>query len=215
MEEETWSESAGAPQGASASPLLANVYLHYVLDLWAVWWRSHHARGEVIIVRFADDFIVGFQYEQDARRFLVELRPRLAKFGLELHPDKTRLIEFGRFAARDRAARGRGRPETFDFLGFTHICGTDRNGRFQLKRVTIAKRLRAKLAEIKAQLRRRMHESIPEQGRWLASVLRGHTAYYAVPGNIDAVQAFRDQVTWPGSGRCGAAARSTGSPGRG
>ncbi len=196
VEEETWSESAGAPQGASASPLLANVYLHYVLDLWAVWWRSHHARGEVIIVRFADDFIVGFQYEQDARRFLVELRPRLAKFGLELHPDKTRLIEFGRFAARDRAARGRGRPETFDFLGFTHICGTDRNGRFQLKRVTIAKRLRAKLAEIKVQLRRRMHESIPEQGRWLASVLRGHTAYYAVPGNIDAVQAFRDQVTW-------------------
>ena len=195
VEEEVWSEGAGAPQGASASPLLANVYLHYVLDLWVVWWRRR-ARGEAIIVRFADDFIVGFQYEQDARRFLDELRPRLARFGLELHPDKTRLIEFGRFAARDRAARGRGRPETFDFLGFTHICGKSRDGRFALKRITIAKRLRAKLAEVKAQLKRRMHDSIPQQGRWLASVLRGHTAYYAVPGNIAAVQAFRDQVTW-------------------
>jgi RNA-directed DNA polymerase len=196
VEEEVWSEGAGAPQGASVSPLLANVYLHYVLDLFVVWWRRRHARGEVIIVRFADDFIVGFQYEQDARRFLDELRPRLAKFGLELHPDKTRLIEFGRFAARDRAAKGRGRPETFDFLGFTHICGTTRGGRFALKRITIAKRLRAKLAEVKVQLKRRMHKSVPEQGRWLASVVRGHTAYYAVPGNIDAVQAFRDQVTW-------------------
>ncbi len=196
VEEEVWSEGAGAPQGASASPLLANVYLHYVLDLWTEWWRRHNARGEVIIVRFADDFIVGFQYEQDARRFLDELRPRLAKFGLELHPDKTRLIGFGRFAARDRAARGAGGPDTFDFLGFTHICGTSRDGRFALKRITIAKRLRAKLAEVKVQLKRRMHESIPEQGRWLASVLRGHTAYYAVPGNIAAVQAFRDQVTW-------------------
>ncbi len=176
--------------------MLANVYLHYVLDLWAEWWRRHNARGEVIIVRFADDFIVGFQYEQDARRFLAELRPRLAGFGLELHPDKTRLTGFGRFAVRDRAAKGRGRPETFDFPGFTHACGVDRSGRFALKRITIARRLRAKLAEVKVQLKRRMHDSIPEQGRWLASVLRGHTAYYAVPGNIAAVQAFRDQVTW-------------------
>jgi hypothetical protein len=175
--------------------LLANVYLHYVLDLFVEWWRRHHARGEVIIVRFADDFIAGFQYEQDARRFLADLRVRLAKFGLELHPDKTRLIEFGRFAAANRAARGQGKPETFDFLGFTHICGKTRGGWFQLKRITIAKRMRAKLAEVKDQLRRRMHHSIPEQGRWLASVVRGHMAYYAVPGNVQAVAAFRSQVT--------------------
>jgi RNA-directed DNA polymerase len=171
------------------------VYLHHVLDLFVVWWRRHHARGDVIIVRFADDFIVGFQHEQDARRFLAVLRSRLAKFGLELHPDKTRLIEFGRFAAEDRAARGQGKPETFDFLGFTHICGTTRSGRFQLKRITIARRARAKLAEVKAQLRRRMHKSVPEQGRWLASVVRGHMAYYAVPDNSQAVAAFRQQVT--------------------
>jgi group II intron reverse transcriptase/maturase len=195
VEEGVWSEGAGAPQGASASPLLANVYLHYVLDLFVVWWRRHHARGEVIIVRFADDFIVGFEYEQDARRFLAGLRPRLAKFGLELHPDKTRLIEFGRFAAQNRAARGLGKPETFDFLGFTHICGRSRSGRFQLKRITIARRMRAKLAEVKAQLRRRMHDSVPEQGRWLAAVVRGHMQYYAVPGNVHAVAAFRAQVT--------------------
>jgi group II intron reverse transcriptase/maturase len=195
VEEGTWSESAGAPQGAPASPLLANVYLHYVLDLWADWWRKRHARGDVIIVRFADDFIVGFQHEQDARRFLAALRPRLAKFGLELHPDKTRLIEFGRFAAANRAARGEPKPETFDFLGFTHICGKSRTGRFQLKRITIARRMRAKLAEVKAELRRRMHDPVPEQGRWLASVVRGHMAYYAVPGNTHAVAAFRGQVT--------------------
>jgi len=195
VEEGVWSEGAGTPQGASASPLLANVYLHHVLDLFVVWWRRHHARGEVIIVRFADDFVVGFQYEQDARRFLADLRPRLAKFGLELHPDKTRLIEFGRFAAANRAARGLGKPETFDFLGFTHICGKSRSGRFQLKRITIARRMRAKLAEVKAQLKRRMHDSVPEQGRWLAAVVRGHMAYYSVPGNIHAVAAFRQQVT--------------------
>ncbi len=195
VEEGVWSEGAGAPQGASASPLLANVYLHHVLDLFVVWWRRHHARGEVIIVRFADDFIVGFQHEQDARRFLAVLRPRLAKFGLELHPDKTRLIEFGRFAAQNRAARGLGKPETFDFLGFTHMCGRSRSGRFQLKRITIARRMRAKLAEVKAQLRRRMHDPVPEQGRWLAAVVRGHMQYYAVPGNVHAVAAFRAQVT--------------------
>jgi RNA-directed DNA polymerase len=196
IEDGQWTESTqGAPQGASASPLLANVYLHYVLDLWAGWWRKRHARGDVIIVRFADDFIVGFEYREDAERFLDGLRGRFAKFGLELHPDKTRLIEFGRRAARDRAARGEGKPETFDFLGFTHICAKSRNGRFWLKRITISKRMRAKLKAVKDQLRRRMHQPIPEQGRWLAAVVRGHIAYYAVPGNYQAVAAFCDQVT--------------------
>lgn len=195
MEEGVWSEGAGTPQGASASPLLANVYLHYVLDLWAEWWRRHRARGEVIIVRFADDFICGFQHQRDAQRFLADLRQRMAKFGLELHPDKTRLIEFGRFAATNRAARRLGKPETFSFLGFTHVCGRTRSGWFQVKRITIAKRMRAALREVKAQLRSRMHLPIPEQGRWLASVVRGHMAYYAVPGNVQAVAAFRDQVT--------------------
>jgi group II intron reverse transcriptase/maturase len=195
MEDGVWGEGAGTPQGASASPLLANVYLHYVLDLWAEWWRKHRARGDVIIVRFADDFACGFQHLGDARQFLRELRERFAKFGLELHPDKTRLIEFGRFAAANRAGRGLGKPETFGFLGFTHICGKTRSGRFQVRRVTIAKRVRAVLSRVKDQLRHRLHLPIPEQGRWLASVVRGHMAYYAVPGNIHAVQAFRDQVT--------------------
>jgi len=196
IEDGTWTASErGSPQGASASPLLANVYLHYVLDLWAGWWRKRHARGDVIIVRFADDFIVGFEYREDAELFLAGLRGRFAKFGLELHPDKTRLIEFGRHAARDRAARGEGKPETFDFLGFTHICAKSGNGRFWLKRITISKRMRAKLKAVNDQLRRRMHQSIPEQGRWLASVVRGHMAYYAVPGNYEAVAAFCDQVT--------------------
>jgi RNA-directed DNA polymerase len=184
----------GSPQGASISPLLANVYLHYVLDLWVDWWRRQHAHGEVIVVRFADDFIIGFEHEGDARRFQTELRQRLAKFGLGLHPDKTRLIEFGRYAARDRKRRGLGKPETLDFLGFTHICTTTR-GRFWIRRITIAKRLRAKLKTINQQLKRRRHEPIPNQGRWLASVLRGHMAYYAVPGNTDAVKAFRHQCT--------------------
>ena len=195
IEEGVWSEGAGTPQGASASPLLANVYLHYVLDLWVEWWRRHRARGDVIIVRFADDFICGFQHQRDARRFLADLRQRMARFGLELHPDKTRLIEFGRFAAENRAARGLGKPETFGFLGFTHVCGKTRGGWFQVKRVTIAKRLRAALRKVKDQLRSRMHLPIPEQGRWLASVMRGHMAYYAVPGNVQAVAAFRDEVT--------------------
>ena len=185
----------GSPQGASVSPLLANVYLHYVYDLWVDWWRRQHAHGEVITVRFADDFIVGFEYEEDARRFLAELRERLAKFGLELHPDKTRLIEFGRHAARRRQARGSGKPETFDFLGFTHICAESRSGRFWLKRITISKRMRAKLREVRDQLKRRRHQPIPVQGQWLRSVLQGHAAYYAVPGNTDAVSAFRYHVT--------------------
>jgi hypothetical protein len=175
--------------------LLANVYLHYVLDLWVDWWRRRQARGEVIVVRFADDFIVGFEHEDDARRFQDELRERLGKFGLALHPGKTRLIEFGRYAARDRKLRGLGKPETFDFLGFTHICAKTRSGRVWLKRITITKRLRAKLKALNEQLKRRRHEPIPDQGRWLASVLRGHMAYYAVPGNTDAVSAFRTQAT--------------------
>ena len=196
IEDGQWSACGeGSPQGASASPLLANVYLHYVFDQWADHWRRHQADGDVIIVRFADDFIVGFQHEEDARRFLDELRGRFARFGLELHPDKTRLIEFGRRAAIDRRRRGLGKPETFDFLGFTHICARARSGRFWVRRITIAKRMRAKLAEVKTQLRRRMHDPIPVQGRWLARVLQGHVAYYAVPGNSHAVSAFRYQVS--------------------
>jgi group II intron reverse transcriptase/maturase len=196
IEDGQWTQSEkGSPQGASASPLLANVYLHYVLDLWADWWRKRHAHGEVIIVRFADDFIVGFEHQQDAERFLDELRGRFAEFGLELHPGKTRLIEFGRLAAAKRARRGLGKPETFDFLGFTHICARSAKGRFWVKRITISKRMRAKLKQVKDQLTLRMHQPIPDQGRWLASVVRGHMAYYAVPGNIWAVEAFREQVT--------------------
>jgi RNA-directed DNA polymerase len=170
------------------------VYLHYVFDLWADWWRRRHARGDVIIVRFADDFIVGFEHREDAERFLEELRERFAKFGLELHPGKTRLIEFGRFAAGRRQARGLGKPETFDFLGFTHICVTSQAGRFWVRRITVSKRMRAKLAEVKAEARQRAQQPIPEQGRWLAAVVRGHMAYYAVPGNLKAVRAFRDQA---------------------
>jgi RNA-directed DNA polymerase len=196
IEDGTWSETPqGSPQGASVSPLLANIYLHYVLDLWADWWRRHVARGDVIIVRFADDFVMGFEDYQDACRFLHDLRERFAKFGLELHPGKTRLIEFGRFAAANRQKRGAGKPETFDFLGFTHICAKMRDGRFWVRRITVSKRVRAKLAEVKDQLRRRQHLPVPEQGRWLGSVVRGHCAYYAVPGNRKAVAAFRTQVT--------------------
>ena len=185
----------GTAQGASVSPLLSNVYLHYVFDLWADQWRRRHARGEVIVVRFADDFIVGFQHLGDAKQFLHDLRERFAKFGLGLHPDKTRLIRFGRFAASNRAERGLGKPETFDFLGFTHICGKGRSGSFWLRRITIARRLRAKLKQVKDQLERRRHLPVPEQGRWLASVVRGHLAYYAVPGNGRAANAFRIQVS--------------------
>jgi len=185
----------GSPQGASVSPLLANVYLHYVLDLWADWWRNRFACGGVVIVRWADDFIVGFEHRPDAERFLTELRARLAKFGLELHPDKTRLVEFGRHAARNRAARGAGKPETFAFLGFTHICAKSKRGWFWLKRITVSKRMRAKLREVNDQLKRRRHQPIPVQGQWLASVVRGHFAYYAVPGNTDAINGFRTQVT--------------------
>lgn len=196
VEDGKWTASeVGAPQGASASPLLANVYLHYVLDQWVRQWRRRRAHGDVIIVRFADDFVAGFEHRADAEQFLSDLRERFSKFGLALHPDKTRLIEFGRNAARIRAARGDGKPETFDFLGFTHICGKTKNGRFWLRRKTISKRMRAKLTEVKDQLRRRRHCPIPEQGAWLGSVVRGYLAYYAVPGNTDAVAAFRTQAT--------------------
>jgi RNA-directed DNA polymerase len=195
IEDGRWTASeVGAPQGASASPLLANIYLHYVLDRWVRQWRRRHAHGDVIIVRFADDFVAGFEHKSDAEQFLDDLRERFSKFALELHPDKTRLIEFGRNAARERKARGDGKPETFDFLGFTHYCGKNKSGGFWLRRKTISKRMRAKLAEVKDQIKRRRHLPIPEQGKWLGSVVRGHLAYYAVPGNTDAVQAFRDQV---------------------
>jgi group II intron reverse transcriptase/maturase len=196
IEDGQWTESEqGSPQGASVSPLLANIYLHYVLDWWVDWWRRHRADGEVIIVRWADDFIVGFEDEQDARQLLDELRERFAQFGLELHPDKTRLIEFGRNAGWKRAKRGLGKPETFDFLGFTHVCARSKKGRFWVRRVTIAKRMRAKLREIKIELRRRRYLPVPEQGAWMRSVLQGHAAYYAVPGNSDAVVAFRTEIT--------------------
>ena len=196
IEDGKWTASeVGAPQGASASPLLANIYLHYVLDRWVRQWRRQHAHGDVITVRFADDFVAGFEHKVDAEQFLADLRERFSKFGLELHPDKTRLIEFGRNTVRDRAARGDGKPETFDFLGFTHMCGKNKSGGFWLRRKTISKRMRAKLAEVKDQIKRRRHLPIPEQGKWLGSVVRGHLAYYAVPGNTDAVAAFRDEVT--------------------
>jgi group II intron reverse transcriptase/maturase len=193
-EDGQWSDSGeGTMQGGSLSPLLANVYLHYVLDLWAEWWRKAHARGNVIIVRFADDFITGFQYQDDAERFLGELRGRLAEFALELHPDKTRLVEFGPHAARNRKARGEGKPETFTFLGFRHIARMTR-GRFWVQRVTDKKKMTAKLKQVKAEIMRRRHLPVPEQGQWLASVVTGHSRYYAVPGNYDAADAFRRQV---------------------
>jgi RNA-directed DNA polymerase len=196
IEHGEWSETMeGTPQGASASPLLSNVYLHYVFDLWAHQWRRRNARGDVILVRFADDYVVGFQHRDDAERFLVELRDRLAKFSLELHAEKTRLIQFGRFAAQQRKQRDLGKPETFDFLGFTHICGKTKSGSFALRRITITKRRRAKLHKVKEELVHRRYLPIPEQGQWLASVVRGHCAYYAVPGNYEAVDAFCGEVT--------------------
>ncbi len=195
MEEVRWTASKkGSPQGATISPLLSNIYLHYALDQWAHQWRQRHARGEVILVRYADDVVVGFQYRGDAVRFGEALRHRLQKFSLELHPEKTRQLQFGRYAAERRAERGLGKPETFDFLGFTHICAKTRNGRFQLRRKTIGKRLRAKLEEVRADLKRRLHHSIPQQGRWLGQVMRGYFQYHAVPTNIRSLQTFRRQV---------------------
>ena len=195
-EDGQWSKTeVGTPQGAVISPLLANIYLHYVLDLWVQQWRQRHARGEVYIVRFADDFVMGFQYRSDAQRFEKELIQRLKSFGLELHEEKTRLIEFGRFAAANREERGDGKPETFDFLGFTHYCAKRRSdGSFTVRRKTIAKKQRAKLSEVRQELRRRSQQPIGWQGQWLRSVIRGHLNYYAVPGNADALNAFRTQI---------------------
>jgi group II intron reverse transcriptase/maturase len=195
LQDGKWTASEeGTPQGATVSPLAANVYLHYVLDLWVQQWRTRHAHGDVIIVRYADDFLVGFEHRADAEQFHRELRERLAKFSLELHAEKTRLVEFGRFAASNRNERDLGKPETFNFLGFTHVCGKTRSGRFMVRRQTMRKRMTAKLHEVKAELQRRLHDPVPEQGKWLGSVVRGHTAYYAVPGNSVAVRAFRTQV---------------------
>jgi hypothetical protein len=176
------------------SPLLANIYLHYVLDLWVQRWRKKQAHGEVIVVRFADDFIVGFEHRREAEQFLVELKQRFAQFGLELHPEKTRLVEFGRWAVRDRERRGEGKPETFNFLGFTHSCSKTRKGRFVVLRQTMRKRMQAKLQAVKLELRRRMHTAVPEQAEYLRAVVSGHLRYYGVPRNGPALGAFRQSI---------------------
>jgi hypothetical protein len=179
-----------------ASPLLANVFLHYAFDLWVQQWRTRSATGDMIIVRYADDFVIGFQHRREAERFLRELGERFEKFGLALHPEKTRLIEFGRFAAANRQRRGERKPETFAFLGFTHICGRKYRGAgFIVKRETTAKRLRAKLSEVKLELTRRRHEPIPRQGRWLRGVVQGYFNYHGVSGNMAALEAFRGEIT--------------------
>jgi len=185
----------GTGQGSVISPLLANIYLHYAFDLWANRWRQREATGEMIIVRYADDTVVGFEHETDAHRFLDMMRARLEEFALSLHPDKTRLIEFGRHAAAGREQRGQGKPETFNFLGFTFICGKDRRGSFQLKRKTRRDRMKAKLLEVKQELRRRMHRPIPDQGQWLKQVVGGFFNYHAVPTNSRTLSVFRHCVT--------------------
>jgi len=202
IEDGRWTASEeGSPQGATVSPLLANVYLHYVFDLWVQQWRSQHACGEVIAVRYADDVVLGFQHQSDAERFRKDLEWRLAKFGLALNAEKTRLIRFGRFAAQQQSERGLGKPETFDFLGFTHHCAKTKDRRFAVRRRTVKKRMAAKLKEVKTSLMARRHWPIEVQGRWLGSVVRGHLAYYSVPGNIHQVSAFRDEVIrlWRGA----------------
>jgi RNA-directed DNA polymerase len=196
LEDGAWTRSeVGTEQGGSISPLLANVYLHYVYDLWAQRWRTTAAQGEVITVRYLDDFIVGFQVQADAERFLEVLRERLEHYGLSLHPDKTRLLEFGRHAAQHRRGRGQGKPETFQFLGFVHSCGRSwKTGRFTVRRHTIGDRQRAKLKEVKEELRRRWHDPIPEVGQWLGAVVRGHCQYYGIAGNAWAIKRFREEV---------------------
>ncbi len=194
-EDGKWSETkVGTPQGAVISPLLANVYLHYVFDLWVEAWRKKVAQGDMIMVRYADDLVVGFQERIEAERFLEEFQKRLAQFGLELHPEKTRLIEFGRFAEANRERRGEGKPETFPFLGFTHYCGTNTKGHFVVWRRTMAKRMRAKLAAIKQQLRQKLHAPVPVVGQWLKRVVEGHYRYHAVPGNISMLSRFRERL---------------------
>jgi len=184
----------GTVQGGSISPLLANIYLHYALDLWIKQWRGRHARGDVIVVRYADDWVAGFQFRDDAERFKRAVAERLGQFGLKLHPDKTRLIEFGRYARDNRRRKGLGKPDTFDFLGFTHCCGRTRKGKFIVLRLSSGKRLRAKLLSVKNELRKRMHQPIAEQGQYLRAVVGGHARYFAVPCNGARVQAFRFQV---------------------
>ena len=192
LEDEQWRrQHEGTPQGGSISPLLANIYLHYVFDLWAEQWRRRHAEGDVMIVRYADDFVVGFQHRKDAERFVDELKERFRKFNLELHPDKTRLIEFGRFAEERRRRRGKGKPETFDFLGFTHICDKDQKGWFKIVRTTAKKRMQAKLRQLKDELRRRMHWPVHAVGLWLHRVMQGYYRYYAVPENMRSLTQFR------------------------
>jgi len=196
MEQERWFETEeGTPQGSVISPTLANLYLHYVLDLWVDQWRRKKATGDVIIVRYVDDGVLGFQHREDAKRFLEAVQERLGKFGLELHPEKTRLIEFGRYAIERRNVRGEGRPETFNFLGFTHICGPHRKtGYFTVTRTTISKRMAAKLTHLNAELKQRMHDPLPETVKWLQSVVRGYFQYHAVPGNEKRLGAFRTNV---------------------
>jgi RNA-directed DNA polymerase len=191
---EKYETTKGTPQGAGISPLLANIFLHYVLDLWVHQWRNRHARGQVSIVRYADDFVMGFESAIDARRMLADLKDRLAKFGLRLHEEKTRLIEFGRFATVAREKRGERRPETFAFLGFTHYCGLTRDGRFIVKHKTQSKRLTRKLKALRQEAWRRMHASMATQHRWYASVLTGHYGYYGRPHNYPALSGFRQQV---------------------
>jgi group II intron reverse transcriptase/maturase len=195
-EDGEWSETkVGTPQGAVISPLLANIYLHYVLDQWVIEWRRNRAKGDVIIVRYADDFVLGFQDRKEAERFLEELRERLREYGLELHGEKTRLIEFGRFAAEQRKRDGKGKPETFNFLGFTHICSTiHKTGRFTVKRKTVGKKLAAKLKEVKGKLQKRKHRSIAETGKWLRAVVQGYYNYHAIPGNFSRLRSFRHDV---------------------
>jgi group II intron reverse transcriptase/maturase len=196
-EEGEWSQTtAGTPQGAVISPLLSNVFLHYVLDLWIEWWRNNRCRGDVVAVRYADDFVIGFQHRDEAEACLEELHARFAKFGLKLHAEKTRLIRFGRFAADQRAARGEGRPETFDFLGFTHKCAkTRKHGWFTIHRHSVAKRMRATLQAIKVKLKKRMHRPVGETGRWLRKVVQGWLNYHAVPGNSHRLARFVSEVT--------------------
>ncbi|MGK5095115.1 group II intron reverse transcriptase/maturase [Deltaproteobacteria bacterium TL4] len=196
IEEGKWSKTVvGTPQGSVASPIYSNSYLHYVLDLWVNQWRGREARCEVYIIRYADDFVVGFQYLEDGEHFYHQLKERLSKFGLTLHEDKTRLIEFGRFAAQNRKVRGEGKPETFDFLGFTHICDLRiKDGKFKLTRITISKRMRKKLEALKLEVKRKRQENAHEQGKWLRSVLIGLYNYYGVPGNRDSLDAFRTEI---------------------